>query len=335
MPIVELHDPMFQLVGELRPHHDSLLDSQDEPSPDAQEGAPSPPSEDGLLEALDGQGVLDGPGDRQGNGGAQEDGVVAPGMAVEGENVRRLLVEESQQRISGSLVEERGEAKGVTTAAGREETSESITLWPLGAGFLAVPEGRERGARGRREEGGQERQQRQARRLLGQKDRKTRPDRATRRQQQQQQQQGLGPGPVANSKTEPPALAAGVGDAEVGVAPNWGAAAVVAGEAGENAVDPPSPKGGEEIAAGGPGEWKILPDAEDAGGVSGEAVGQASGAEGEDGVSGDGDETSCDSSFPLATTLLAWASVFAIAAMYRWLPHQPGANKGHGAGLPS
>ena len=44
---------------------------------------------------------------------------------------------------------------------------------------------------------------------------------------------------------------------------------------------------------------------------------------GQDGGVGDEPPVSCDSAFPLATTLLAWASCLAILAMYRLLPAQP------------
>ncbi|CAM9797229.1 unnamed protein product [Scytosiphon promiscuus] len=49
----------------------------------------------------------------------------------------------------------------------------------------------------------------------------------------------------------------------------------------------------------------------------------------------DGGADSCESAFPLATTLLAWASGFAVLLMFRLLPAQAGSVKGHGAGLPS
>eukprot|EP00752_Nemacystus_decipiens_P005536 g5008.t1 len=354
-PIVELHDPIFQLAGELRPHPDHPLDGHDTsaPLPGPQEGGPSPPREDTPAEALDARGTPEGR-------------VVAPGMWAGGEHGHRLLGEETQQRIGGGLAEgRRREARGVA-AAGMGKSG-SVTLWPLGAGFLALggegeeeggveehtigpvfSEGKpgvalagggEEGARDRGEDG--EREGHRVRRLLGRRKRKARPRQAKRRQQRQRQQ-GLGPGTAAGAMTEPPALVAALGvsdgDDDIVTAPGWAAAApaVVAGS-GEKAIDPPSPKDGEDVAAGGPWEWKLDSDAGgSADGVPGAVVGpgHASGGGGGEGGGGDG-QNSCDSSFPLATTLLAWASVLAIAAMYRWLPQQPGASKGHAAGLPS
>lgn len=381
VPIVELHDPIFQLAGELRPHQ---LDGQDE-GPDSHEGAPEPLPEDGLAKAFDGQGgVLDGSDKGQGNeGGEQENDAVASVIGAEGENARRSLGEDTR-RIGKGLAAAR-EKKARAMAAGRGKKSESMALWPLGRGFLVLvgekeekeqrdpipsgplplmfPEGnltlfgRDRGARDRRKGGeqdhqqqDQQQQQHQARRLHERRNRKARLRRAKRRQR------NTGLGPAEDAKVEPPALAyGGAGDAEGGAAaPGWASAGPTVAEAEQKAVDYPSPtveEDEEDLAqpAGGPagGEWVAFDAGDAAAGVSGGVVGETSGAEGDgehdvggggSGSGGDDEQQLCDSSFPLATTVLAWASVFAIAAMYRWLPHQSSgsASKGHGgASLPS
>eukprot|EP00903_Cladosiphon_okamuranus_P007946 g7671.t1 len=373
VPIVKLHDPIFQLAGELRPHQP---DSQDE-GPDSQEGTPFPPPEAGLAKASDGQGGdLDNLEDWQGNE------AVASGVGAEGENARRTLGEDTRRigkKDPATMAAERDEAW--TAAAGRrgrggKETRESMAaIWPLGRGFLllageeeeeeeeeegrehrhpsvsirplpptspegklAIAGGEDRGARDGGEAGEQDhhhyqqQQPHRARRLLERKNRKARLRRAKRRPQ------NIELGPAEDAMMEPPALDA------AGAGAGAGAGAVV-GDAGaeEKAIDLPSPaEVGEDLAraaVGDPvgGEWVAF----DSGGAaaSDAVVGDAlvpEGGGGQDvGGDGGGDEQSCNSAFPLATTMLAWASVFAIAAMYWWLPHQSGsASKVHGgAGL--
>ncbi|CAB1114999.1 unnamed protein product [Ectocarpus sp. CCAP 1310/34] len=381
VPIVQLHDPIFQLAGEIRPHLSSSSRSssssgggggggggeqgQQELSEDAEAvyspaissadiAADARQGEDlGSAETKQGEDVVwvtrqeennksrlltlhDGEGHGQGQGRAEEEDWITVEFRQGGPSTGRLLGEDSHEDDGVSrmlLAEEEEEEKEEKRARGKLRQGQPDDSSSTRSAFKpaeAAERRRDAGGRdGERKLGQQQQQQRRERRALLERGRGRRARRGRHR---------------IRSKRENDAAAA--------------AAAVTSSKGGEEEEDPhgmvavaaaaaagldgAGGLGGSRGGAGlpiemgsGENDVEYLPVVGQAltgaGAAAAAAAAQSVGAV--DGLGDGGGAGSCDSAFPLATTLLAWASGFAVLAMYRLLPSPAGGVGGVGGGV--
>ncbi|CAM9918822.1 unnamed protein product, partial [Ectocarpus fasciculatus] len=399
MPIVQLHDPIFQLAGELRPHQSSSSSGgggggggggdrlpgsdgergQEELSDDIEVYYPETTSADVAVDARQGEDI--------GNTETQEGENVVRTTGQEKKKSRRLTLRSGEEQGHEQGEEEEEEdwiavefREGWTSTArllGEDSHEnewvykrEEDALWML----LAEEEEEEKRARGKLRRGhpGDASSRRSASKPVEAGERRSdagdRDDERELGQQQQQQQQQQRDSRALlervggrktrrgrhriRAKRERNHDAAGVTSSKGGEEAEEEedragrvavAAAAAAGVDGVGGLDGPGAGAGRpQEAGGGAADVEDLP-------VVGQALTAAAAAAAEgatqnvDAVDGDGGggEGSCDSAFPLATTLLAWASGFAVLAMYRLLPLSAGGVGGgggktaHGVVLPA
>ncbi|CAM9724922.1 unnamed protein product [Pylaiella littoralis] len=345
-PIVELHDPIFQLGGELRPHghkknkggggdFTSLSEKDSTAYSDA-------PDVEGAVDAREDARDKESTVVREG----EEDEVARIAGAGGGRRARQLLffgervakVQYEWEEDAGS----KGNTRLMMTARTRGEEVEARGLSPGEAKADGEAEvvagehqqggrkiGRLRGEKVGEEEGGEgvAGKNEEARRTLrvaavpegaafeapgttaaAAAAATSSEGRAKRGEQQQQQQQKHRL--LEQRSREGGHRGRAKRDARRGPQVLPAAAAAAAAAAGDSAVGVSAASGSDGVAEGG-----------QEGGRSG-------------GGDSGGSSGSCESAFPLATTVLAWASGFAVLAMYRMLPSQAAASKGARVGLP-
>lgn len=290
-PIVELHDPVFQLGGELRPHrHKENGDSKG----DSGGGNLTSFPEDNVpsSEAPDVEGAVDAreyARDKEGAGvqDEEEEGEVALIIGAGAKRTRQL-------RFGGRLLGETEDGEEVRVTSGNQQGEENTrsTRRLHGDGLEEDEEGSAGKETKKEASGGMRVTVASGGNLeapgIAAAAGTSSDDKRGREQQQQQQEDRL-----LEQRTRKGHRGRAKRDARRGLA---GAAAA---------------SGGDGVVEGGGRE------------------GNSSGGEDSGGSPG-----SCESAFPLATTVLAWASGFAILVMYRLLPPQSAASKGHGPGLP-
>ncbi|CAM9681453.1 unnamed protein product [Ectocarpus sp. 12 AP-2014] len=382
VPIIHLHDPIFQLAGELRPHLSSSSSSsggggggeqgQEELSEDAEAvyfpeissadiAADARQGEDlDSADTKEGQDVVWITGQEENNKSrlltlhdGEEDWITVE-FREGGTSTGRLLGEDSHENEGVSrmqLAEDEEEEKRARGKLRQGHPDDASSTRSASKPAEAAERSRDAGGRdGERKLGQQQQQQQRDGRALLERGRGRRARRGRHRIRAKRENDAAAA-----------AAAGGVGLVDVRDRLPSGAAAVTSSKGGEEeeeeeeeedshgrvavgaaaaaGVDGGGGLGGPRGGAGlplemGSGETDVdfLP-------VVGQALTGAAAAEGAaqsvgavDGLGDGGGAGSCDSAFPLATTLLAWASGFAVLAMYRLLPSPAGGGGGVGGG---